>query len=488
MDMKIIIFGAGKMTIRFLEENDNILYDILAIADNDESRQGTELVHGDRSFKIISAEEILKYEFDLVLITIANLGFQLEIMTQLTGMGIPYDKVKFLRNRKIENGIRVLDDYNAENDENVILFDVTKIAQNDNGTGIQRTVNELYRNMSSMGAEICPVQLVSGRWITARSFECRMKKIKYDDIEYSVNVTGRKIFLPDASWDNNGLLESMAGDTSVCFIVYDLIPILQPMCVFDKHQKQFTEWINKVIKSASKCVCISRTVADDLMAYYEKIKPERTHPLEIHYMHLGFDMPKVGGTVRKEIANFVNCGTTFLIVGTVEIRKNHYLLLKSLKRVCQAYSDKKIQLLILGRDGWKNDKFKEMYANDELIKERVLWIKDAGDYEVQWAYQNCSALVYPTMAEGFGLPLVEAAHFRLPIMCSDMPIFHEIVGDNVDYFKLNDEESLTKTMLRWIKSSQHPESGNIRTYTWKECAVEVVDILDNKVKPYAVMQ
>ena len=485
--MKIILFGAGEMTMKFLEGEDSLQYDIQAIADNDKSKHGAEICFGDRCFKIISADDILSYDYDVIIITIYKYAYQLDIMKQLMNIGVPDVKVKFWRNKQIINGVKVLDKIQLDRKKDVVLFDVTHITENDNKTGIQRVVKELYRNMLELDISAVPIRNVAGKWITGRIFDSNIRNKDFDDIEYEVDTEGYKVFLPDACWNIDGLSESLHGKAEVCVIIYDLIPIIHPVCVFDIHQKHFTEWMDRVIKYASKCVCISKSVADDLIEYYKKINPQRNHPLEVHYMHLGFDIPKLQEQVRTEISNFVNQGITFLIVGTVEIRKNHHLLLRSFKRVCQEFPNKQLNLLIIGKDGWKNEDFKEMYATDKFIQERCLWIKDASDSEVQWAYQHCAALVYPPRTEGFGLPLVEAAHFRLPILCSDIPIFREVVGDNADYFKVNNEDSLYEALVCWLRSDTHPDSGRIRMYSWRECTEEVVDILNDKVEPYAII-
>ena len=204
-------------------------------------------------------------------------------------------------------------------------------------------------------------------------------------------------------------------------------------------------------------------------------------------MNIGFDIPKVQENVREKLKNFVYESITFLMVGTVNHRKNHRLLVESLKKACMQVPEKKVQLLILGREGGMSEGFKEMYAADRWIQKRVLWIKDASDSEVQWAYRNCSALVYPPKIEGVGLPLVEAAYFRLPILCSDIPVFHEVVGEHADYFKVDDVDSLSDAIIRWIHADKHPDSGKVKIHTWKECAASVLNILNNRVNPYAVL-
>ncbi len=485
--MDIILFGAGKMTTLFLERDDSFQYNILAVADNDKTKHGSKISVGNRCLDVISAEEIVSYSFDMILITLYNFSHQLEIASQLVSLGLSRDVIKFLHNTNVVNCVTVKDEHNYPINNNTFLFDVTSISIYDYGTGIQRVVRELYRNLLDLGINICPVQAVNTKWITARSFDCRIKNKAFDDIEYVVTTEGKRFFLSDSWWGIAKLLESMHASRDVCVIVYDLIAILNPECVYDYITVDFSQWIDKVLKFASKCVCISKAVANDVINYYQQNKYEREKPLDIYYMHLGFDIPKIQEYVRNDIDDFVKLGTTFLIVGTVEIRKNHYLLLRSFKRVCQEFPDKQIQLLILGRDGWKNDDFKEMFETDNIIRERCLWVKDASDSEIQWAYQHCVALVYPSRTEGFGLPLVEAAHFKLPILCSDIPIFREVVGDNADFFKVNDEDSLSEALIAWINSARHPDSGKVKMYTWQECAEEVLDIMEGKVAPYRTL-
>lgn len=485
--MNIILFGAGKMTMRFLESEESHGHNILAVADNDTARQGTKLTAGNKSLEIISAEEVAAYQFDIVLITIANFSHQLDIANKLMSLGVNFDKIKLLHNMHIVNCIKVLDKAYSLVKDDAILIDVSDAAHCFFVTGIQRTIIELYKNLLAIGASVCLVQFIGGKWITANEFDCRINNKVFDGVEYVVRTDGRKLLLPDALWNNERVLDEISGGRELSVIVYDIIPILHPECVVDAYQQKFVRWLDNVLKYASQCICISKSVADDLIAYYKHKNIKRENSLEIHYMHLGFDIPKLEESVRKNIADFVNRGMTFLIVGTVEIRKNHHLLLRSFKRVCQELPDKQIQLLIVGKDGWKNEDFKKMYDSDKLIHERCLWVKDASDGEVQWAYNHCVALVYPTRAEGFGLPLVEAAHFGLPILCSDIPIFHEVVGDNADYFAVNDEYALQEALIKWIQSELHPDSRFVKTYTWKECATELLDTMNGNVDSYDVL-
>lgn len=485
--MKTILFGAGEMTIKFLDRDEFLQYDIQVIADNDERKHNTEFNHKGRCFKIISTKDIISYDYDIIIITIANLGYQLDISKQLVNVGIPASKIKVYRGSIIKDLPEIIERNGKEYPVDSIFFDTTNISRYDYKSGVQRVVRELYRHMQAQKNCVYPLQFINDGWITSHEFECRINNCIFDNKEYKVSINDELIFLPEIALDTPKIFKSIQHNRNSCAIIYDLIPILYPNEFSEKYNKQFMVWIEGILQYASKCICISKSVADDIINYYHRSKIERNNSLEIHTMSLGFDIPEVEERVREELQSFVCDAKTFLMVGTVNPRKNHSLLIESFKKVCEQIPDGKIQLLILGREGWMIEGFRKMYSSDKWIQERVLWIKDASDSEVQWAYQNCSALVYPPKTEGFGLPLVEAAHFRLPILCSDIPIFHEVVGDNADYFKVDDVDSLTEALIDWIRADTHPDSGRVKMHTWRECAAEVLDILNDKSEPYAVI-
>ena len=81
-------------------------------------------------------------------------------------------------------------------------------------------------------------------------------------------------------------------------------------------------------------------------------------------------------------------------------------------------------------------------------------------------------------AEGFGLPLVEAALFNLPVIARDLPVFKEIADGHASFF---DADSLTVTILQWLKQykvEEHPKNDNMRTWTWDQSAQELIDIIE----------
>lgn len=188
--------------------------------------------------------------------------------------------------------------------------------------------------------------------------------------------------------------------------------------------------------------------------------------------------------VRKRLVRFVN-KPTFLMVGTIEPRKGHMVVLEAFTKLLDKGHD--INLLILGREGWKNDDIREFISNSPYNKHNILWIDDSSDYELSWAYQNSSALIAASLDEGYGLPLIEGAYYGIPIICSDIPVFREVSQGHADFFKVFDSDDLVKVVERWLQSEVHPDSRKIRIYTWKEATEIFEDIIEGRQQPYKVL-
>lgn len=372
-------------------------------------------------------------------------------------------------------------------EQKAVLVDVSDTSRTDINTGIQRVVKKLLQELTKKRPEgIVPVCACGDILSTSNGFaEGEIKEeqqIRAED--------AKRLLLLDLSLNcfpyYKRLLKACHRDIEAAMVVYDLFPIqyseLFPGRLFSD---KFTQWIKLSLQYCTSVICISKTVADNVVDYYCSLNIKRSKPLKLYYFHMGADIVRHAGPVREELKQFVAEGEhTFLMVGTVEPRKGHKTVLEALERL---QSKKDVRLLLLGRNGWKNDAVLEIMQRMQKQGKKVLWLQDASDAEVSWAYQNTSALIAASKDEGFGLPLIEAAYYGLPILCSDIPIFREVTEGNATYFQAMDEQALSETMKRWLEEERHPDSGEIRIYSWADSAAELWQILDGKAEPYAVM-
>jgi len=111
---------------------------------------------------------------------------------------------------------------------------------------------------------------------------------------------------------------------------------------------------------------------------------------------------------------------------------------------------------------------------------RLLWLEGISDEFLQRVYQASTVLLAASEAEGFGLPLVEAARHGLPIIARDIPVFREIAGEHAFYFKGLAPEDLASAIERWLalyREGKHPRTEGMTWLTWEQSAERLKEII-----------
>lgn len=377
-----------------------------------------------------------------------------------------------------------------------IYVDVSVVGNHDYNTGIQRVVNSVAANLSGLrpSESVCFTQLHDNVLMTTCSnYDSKVWGKEHREDRRLSFRPGDTLFLLDSSWaltpaGERASKRMHAAGGRVYGLVYDMFPVQYPEWFTSQDFIcNFVFWHEFLLREADGILCISKHTANQVIEYYRQKSISRTRPLELYVFPMGAEFKEVssqGGEVRQSLKKFLSADRTFLMVGTVEVRKGHAVAIegfrKLLRRGVQA------QLLIIGRDGWKNDSFKQALSEPGL-EGSVMWIDDADDCELEYAYHHADALISASQDEGFGLPLIEAAHHGVPIICSDIPIFHEVAGSYASYFHSMDSTSLEEVLEQWMKQSECPDSSRIRLYTWKESAEYILRVFAGQEKPYQIL-
>jgi alpha-1,2-rhamnosyltransferase len=251
-------------------------------------------------------------------------------------------------------------------------------------------------------------------------------------------------------------------------VIYDLIPLTHPQFYDTRLVRIFNEWFDWIAKTADGYVAISATVRDQVREeLHRRVGPAKADSLWFDYFHLGseLDLREETAAVETRLTRlFDTPEPVFLMVSTIEPRKNHDYLLDAFELAWAAGST--ARLCIAGRIGWKCDALLARVRNHPELNRRLFMFNDLSDTSLEHAYSHASALVFPSYVEGFGLPLVEAMQRGLPAMGSDIPVFREIGGEFMAYFDLAEPQNLADLVARFESSKQFPAARDVADWRW----------------------
>ncbi|MBI4064971.1 glycosyltransferase family 4 protein [Candidatus Gottesmanbacteria bacterium] len=162
----------------------------------------------------------------------------------------------------------------------------------------------------------------------------------------------------------------------------------------------------------------------------------------------------------------------FLYIGNAYPHKNLETLLRAFQQLTVSISSlSKTKLVLVGKDDFFYRKLKER-VEELSLSNQVIFFGEANDIQLKNLYTHAVALIFPSLMEGFGLPGLEAMAMGTPVVCSDIPVFHEIYGNAALYFDPRNPEDIT-TKLNTIISdntlkNRLIEKGKNRTqaYEW----------------------
>ena len=289
---------------------------------------------------------------------------------------------------------------------------------------------------------------------------------------------GDVLVLLDASWNLDFFpqVERLRQQgVRVVSVVYDLIPILHGEFYDAPLIASFTRWFEWISRHADGYLCISASVCADVRAQLTlRLGAQAAGARWLGHFPLGseLDLVRPGARVRRELQTLLapapdgRPAAVYLMVSTIEPRKNHAYLLDAFETLWAAEPQSAARLLIVGRIGWKCAALVARIRHHAEFGKRLFMINDAQDDELDHCYRHSKALVFPSITEGFGLPLVEAMQRGLPAMASDIAVFREVGSDFLAYFDLAQPASLASLISRFEMSGEFPAARPLADWAW----------------------
>jgi len=260
----------------------------------------------------------------------------------------------------------------------------------------------------------------------------------------------------------------------VCYVIYDIIPLLRPDFSVGGMNLVFSNWLHCLRRQSDRLVCISNSVAQDVKLWLGGHTMEGAFP-DVCSFHLGADLTRSQVRPRENVVEplleRLASTQSFLMVGTVEPRKGQRQALKAFELLWQ--SGFHAMLIIVGKQGWMMDDFCLQLRQHPQAGHLLHWFEDTTDELLEGFYDSCSCLLAASEMEGFGLPLIEAARHQMPILARDISVFREVAEDHAFYFQGLHPTDLSEAVLEWSaldKKGLAPASRSLHWLTWQESA------------------
>ncbi|MCE3262045.1 MAG: glycosyl transferase family 1 [Pseudoduganella sp.] len=388
-----------------------------------------------------------------------------------------------------------------------LLVDVTNIARHDLKTGIERVVRHQL-------LELLQLPHTSG-WRVEAVYLCEEGGVPH--YRYARRYVAGLLGIDHVLQGEDPLLDLQAGDAYYCadhsprttvtaaragifagwrarglsisFVVYDLLPVLRPEFFPAGADETHAAWLRCIAAEGDRLICISQAVADELAAWLAQEQVGRRPGQQILASHLGADIGVPPAPQQdNDLLRQIKARPSFLVVSTIEPRKGHLQTLDAFEQLWAEGLD--VNLVLVGNEGWKPLQEHERRTIPQIMArlnghpelgQRLLRPSGVDDATLQQIYLASTCLISPSEGEGFGLPLIEAASYGLPLLLRDIPVFREVAGERAAYFQGMEGKDLAAAVRQWLAEhgeGRHPAPHGMPWRTWRDNAEHLLSMLD----------
>ena len=251
----------------------------------------------------------------------------------------------------------------------------------------------------------------------------------------------------------------------ILIMLHDLFPIFYPEYSDPSYAQQFEQNIKLSLKNATGIICVSQNTKDTVIQYVQ------THNLACP--------PSIAACLAP---GFIPCAKPkdrpidepyFVIISTIVTRKNHLLLLHIWRKLVDQFGAKTPKLIIIGKRSSECSSTLAMLDRCQQVRDYVIELT-ATDQELHYYLAHAAAVLFPTFAEGYGLPLIEAIGNNVPVLSSELPIFREIAQNVPEYLDPIDGKGWMERIMDYTqensprREAQLQRIAQFKMPTWEE--------------------
>jgi glycosyltransferase involved in cell wall biosynthesis len=257
------------------------------------------------------------------------------------------------------------------------------------------------------------------------------------------------------------------------FLIHDLIPITHPEFCRPGERRRHGVRIRTALEHGAGLITNSQATLQQITDHAEQIS---------------IPMPKIVAArlapgLRRCPPGARPCEAPyFLVLGTIEPRKNHYMLLQLWRRLIEQMGAQAPRLMIVGRRGWEIEHVVDLLERCEPLRDFVIEYPACADSDLNTYLHHARALLYPSMVEGYGLPIIEALALGVPVIASNLPVFREVGGEIPEYIDPLDARGWAEVVMEYagpgsrLRAQQLQRISHFIEPTWSQ-HFEIVDQL-----------
>ena len=269
--------------------------------------------------------------------------------------------------------------------------------------------------------------------------------------------------------------------------VHDMIPIMAPEHCTRGLTQDFISWVIGVFDHADHFLVNSNATRKDLITVAGMLGHE-LDPSDVAVIPLDADFRK-GGSADLPVRTLdrwnLRPDNFVLFVSTIESRKGHLIALEAWAELIARHGPDAVpQLVCVGNRGWLNDRIYERLAGDPVLAAKVTMLSRLSDDELGLLYRTCRFTLYPSLYEGWGLPVTESlCHGKVPLI-SDAASLPEAGGEFAVYVPAGSAPALIEAAEKLILDASHRAAAEARIVAgfrpraWNDMAGQIADELD----------
>ncbi len=232
------------------------------------------------------------------------------------------------------------------------------------------------------------------------------------------------------------------------YFVHDLIPLTHPEYCRPGEPEKHLKRMTALLSHGTGVIANSRETLNELAVFAGLQKALTMPPAVVAPLGVCTLSRETAEPLRHPLPG----RPYFLMVGTIEGRKNHLLILNIWTDLARRLGSACPQLVVVGQRGWESEQAVDMLDRSEEIRGHVIELSRCSDEQLSHYMAHARALLFPTFVEGYGLPLVEALAAGTPVIASNLNVFRELAGDIPTYLSPIDGLGWSQTIEAFARN------------------------------------